>query len=424
MNDRHGQHHVQQRRAIEALRSGVPNRDAVRALGSMQGHIEQRFQDRLDAALEGRMAGGLLVGGDFGSGKSHLLEYLQHRALEQAFVASKIVISKETPLHDPVKVYRAAVTGALVPGRRGAALREVAFALDLDSPRYAELFRWVETPEARLNDRFAATLFLFENTRHNDLETAYRMVDFWAGDPIGVGELKRMLRECGEPATWALPKVSVRELALQRFRFAARLMVAAGYSGWVLFFDEVELIGRYSLLQRARSYGELARWLAGFESEPLPHLASVLAITDDFAPAVLYDPVKNDYEKVPNRLRARQSPADDLAATRAEQGMRLIERDLVSLEKPNRGALESTYQTLRRIHAEAYDWQPPDLGRHDGLTPRSMREHVRTWINEWDLRRLDPAYRPDIEVEHLETDYSEQPELETPPEGEPEEREG
>ena len=34
---------VQQRRAIEALRAGVPNRDAVRALGSAQPHIEERF---------------------------------------------------------------------------------------------------------------------------------------------------------------------------------------------------------------------------------------------------------------------------------------------------------------------------------------------------------------------------------------------
>ncbi|CAN5855824.1 DUF2791 family P-loop domain-containing protein [soil metagenome] len=414
MND----HRVQQRRAIEALRSGVPNRDAVRALGSAQAAIEQRFQRKLDAAREGDMAGGLLVGGGFGSGKSHLLEALHHRALEENFVASKIVISKETPLHDPVKVYRAAINSAVVPGRRGSAMREIAFALDAGSSRYAELRRWTESPESRLNERFAATLFLFENTRHRDLELAYRIMDFWSGDPMGVAELKRMLKESGEPATWALPKVTVREISLQRFRFVARLMVAAGYAGWVLLFDEVELIGRYSLLQRARSYAEIARWVAGFDSEPLPYLASVLAITDDFAAAVLYDPVKNDFEKVPNRLRARQNPADDLAAARAEQGMRIIERELLPLERPDRRALEETYRTLRQIHAEAYGWHPPELRRGDGVASRSMREHVRSWINEWDLRRLDPGYSPDIEVEHLESDYRESPELETPPEGE------
>ena len=64
----------------------------------------------------------------------------------------------------------------------------------------------------------------------------------------------------------------VRELARQRLRFLPQLLRAAGHAGWVVLFDEVELIGRYSLLQRGRSYAELARWLdgnPGDEGEPL-----------------------------------------------------------------------------------------------------------------------------------------------------------
>ena len=45
-------------------------------------------------------------------------------------MASKIVISKETPLHDPVKVFRTAAATAIVPGRRGPALAEIANGLD------------------------------------------------------------------------------------------------------------------------------------------------------------------------------------------------------------------------------------------------------------------------------------------------------
>jgi hypothetical protein len=409
-------HGVQQRRAVEALRSGVPNRDAVLALGSSQERIERLFLERLATAREGRLAGGLLVGGDFGSGKSHLLEFLQHRALAEGFVVSKLVISKETPLHDPIKVYRSAVGSAVVPGRRGAALPEIAFGLDFASPGFAEFGRWVNSPGTGLNERFAASLFLFENLRGSDPEFADRIVRFWSGDPITVGELKRRLRECGETATWALPQVYARDLALQAVRFVARLIVAAGYAGWVLLFDEVELIGRYSLLQRARSYVELARWAAGFESEPHHGLTTVLAITDDFAPAVLFDPVKNDYENVPNRLRARQNPADDLAAVRAEQGMKIIERELVPLDKPTRATLEESYRRVRRIHGEAYGWDPPELRRGENLLTRSMREHVRSWIYQWDLLRLDPGYAPEIEVERVEIDYEENAALETPPE--------
>ena len=64
-------------RAIEALRAGVPNRDAVRALGSSQPAVEDRFEETLTAVRQGfengRGAEGVLFAGDFGSGKSHLL---------------------------------------------------------------------------------------------------------------------------------------------------------------------------------------------------------------------------------------------------------------------------------------------------------------------------------------------------------------
>ena len=63
---------VQDRRAIEALRSGVPNRDAVRVLGSSQPEIEERFAEQLAAIKAGEISSGLLVRGGFGSGKSHL----------------------------------------------------------------------------------------------------------------------------------------------------------------------------------------------------------------------------------------------------------------------------------------------------------------------------------------------------------------
>lgn len=403
---------VQDRRAIEALRSGVPNRDAVRVLGSSQSEIEQRFAHQLEAIRNGGVVGGLLVRGEFGSGKSHLLEYLQHLALTERFVASKIVISKETPLHDPVKVFRTAAATAIVPDRRGTALAEIANGLDFDAPEFEELARWVSSDEAALNERFDAALYLFRNLRGGDPDFAERIVRFWSGDPIGVAELRRKLREAGEGATFALSKVSARDLALQRFRFAAQLIVAAGYSGWILLFDEVELVGRYSLLQRAKSYGEVARWVEGFEDEPLPRLGAVLAISQDFDSAVIDE--KNDEENVPNRLRVK---GDELGAARAEQGMRVILRNRVDLARPSDSVLEATYAKLKSIHGAAYDWVAPEIPRDRGRSTQSMREYVRAWINEWDLRRLDPTYQPEIEVEQVTTDYSEDPELEGASEG-------
>jgi hypothetical protein len=41
-----------------------------------------------------------------------------------------------------------------------------------------------------------------------------------------------------------------------------------------------------------------------------------------------------------------------------------------------------------------------------------MRQYVRSWINEWDLVRLDPAFRSETEVVTIAGDYREDTALE------------
>ncbi|MHB8295853.1 MAG: BREX system ATP-binding domain-containing protein [Acidimicrobiales bacterium] len=68
---------------------------------------------------EGSPTGGMLIGGGFGPGKSNVLEDLAHVALSRGFAVSEVVISKETLLHDPTKVYRAAVEAPRYPAGPG-----------------------------------------------------------------------------------------------------------------------------------------------------------------------------------------------------------------------------------------------------------------------------------------------------------------
>lgn len=414
--------HIQKRRAIEALRAGVPNRDAVAELGSAQPHIEEKFAQQLEAAksdvANARQTPGLLVAGDFGSGKSHLLEYLHHRALEANFVSSKVVISKETPLHDPAKLYRAAIQAAVVPGKKGLALTEIATAFNFNSQGFAELFTWVDGAGAGLSSHFPATLFLYEREKNEEIHD--RIISFWSGDPISVGELRSWLRAYGEAATYKLERVSAREMPLHRFRFASRLIVAAGYSGWLLLVDEVELIQQYpNFKTRARSYAELARWAGRLEGQAFPGLTAVFAITHDYAKRVLEE--RNDEERIPGKLRASGVDADSLLASQAERGMGLISKGATLLRGPGPGVIESTKDRVREIHAAAYHWQPQPLPTRQREQSARMREYVRSWINEWDLIHLDPAYTPDTEVLDLEIDYSENPDLEAPSEGDTDE---
>ncbi|KFI36390.1 hypothetical protein HY00_00475 [Peptococcaceae bacterium SCADC1_2_3] len=408
---------MRNKRAIEALRNGVPNRDAVTELGCNQPEIEDKFRRQLqntnDMITDGRPNEGMLVAGEFGSGKSHLLEYLMHLALEQNFVCSKIVISKETPLYDPAKLYRAAAETAIVPGKRGSAMTEIATALKFNSQPYANFYQWTHQ-EAGFNERFAATLFLFERMS-NDPELSSRIIRFWSGDKIYSGEIKKYLKACRELVTYKIDNISAKELALQRFKFAARLIVAAGYSGWVLLIDEVELIAQYSLLQRAKSYAELARWMGRLNESDYTGLTIVATISEDFQLYILEE--KNDFEKVPGRLRAKGTESDLLLASQAERGMRVIERERVTLKKPDREILDRTYEKVQSIHARAYEWSPPPVQSVERLGTTQMRQYVKGWITEWDLKRLDPSYNPEIEVTKLEQDYTEDKSLEVETEG-------
>lgn len=70
------------------------------------------------------------------------------------------------------------------------------------------------------------------------------------------------------------------------------------------------------------------------------------------------------------------------------------------------------YARLRDLHGQAFGWQPPDVTGLERLGANRMRQYVRAWINEWDLVRLDPDYRPETEALTVTSNYREDPDLE------------
>lgn len=383
---------INYQRALEALRSGVPNRDAVRVLGSNQTEVEKLFAEKLKAAQSdaerGEQVSGILVAGGFGSGKSHLLEYLEHLALSSNFVCSRIAISKETPLFDTEKVIHSAIDNAVVPGMSGQVIQELALRLQPNNPKYAELYEWANSRKSGLCPWFPATLLLHERL-NNDPELVDQITGFWSGDKLSISRIRQGLKQVNAAAAYALKPVKLKYLALQRFIFASHLILAAGYSGWVLLVDEVELIGRYSILQRGKSYAELARLLGKTEGESFPGVVTVAAITDDFGLAVLQE--KGDRDAIGPRFRNKGTDEYTILAGRAEAGMRYIERSSIVLQPPDPAALWHTYERLKEIHGNAYSWEPPEIPPPEVSVSRRMRSYVRRWVNEWDLKRLYPG---------------------------------
>ena len=406
---------LKSRLALEALRNGVPNKEAVRILGCNQPQAEAKFSELLARAKdEGNppeSALGMLVSGDFGTGKSHLLAHLEDQALSQGFVCSKVAISKETPLFDLGKVFKSAAECGRMPDRNGRLIEELGQKLNPRSQTCGNFFRWAHETDANgLNPMFPATLRVHADSMELDFQRD--MERFWAGDRMKVSRIKEGLKQIGQLRSYPFNAPKAAELPLQRLRFLTELIKGASYRGWVVLLDEIELVGSYSLLQRGRSYAELARWMGQVVDETYPGLVVVGTVTDDFAPAII-SPVgtKKDHDYMKPKLES--SRYKDLAP-RAETGMRLLEQGGIPLRSPTDEDLNATVEKLRQLYATAYGGMPLALETKAGGAGYQgrMRYKVRAAINEWDLLRIYPNSQPETESVEYHPTYEESPELE------------
>ena len=404
------------RSAIEALRAGVPNQAAVRLLEPDEGALRREFVDRLRlcsaAPGDEEQPEGMVIAGAFGAGKSHQLGYLGALAQQRNFIVSPVAISKETPLFDLARLFQAAVRAAAVPDANDDVMTAVMARLHPDSERFEALEHWTaaEVQAKRLSALFAALLHLMPR-RTSDPDDHLRIARFFAGGKFGLTMAKNWLRETGAARLFDLRPVREADLALQRLRFAPRLFRAAGYSGWCILLDETELIARYSPLQRARAYGELARWLGADRKAPIPDVVTVAAVTDDFPDQMFRQ--RGDDEHIPPLLEARGLP--DQAAM-ARSGIAWLERRQSRLRAPDEPELHRSLEKIATLYRDAYHWPPPKIEVGERLAGKSMRQYVKSWIAAWDIMRLY-GETPVIGGETIAFDYRESTEIEDAAEG-------
>ncbi len=388
---------------IEALRAGIPNRAVIRALlpnapGSarLEGLLTA-FRDGLAACASGlamnQAAEGMLVAGGFGSGKSHFLGVLREEALAQGFVVSIVPISKETQLFDPGRLFTTAVLMAEVPeqmpGANGVTFGEtvnddavvaVIRSLKTNQTGYDTLVDWVEDPTAELPPFFSALLHLLPHARI-DWEKIAAIAGFFGGGQLSPRIVREWLATVGATRRYDTKLPRRRELDRQRIAFFPRLLRAAGYRGWCLLLDELELVGRYSLRQRARSYAELARWLA-LDGRGVPGCVAIGAITDDFVETVLE--ARNDRDNAANTLgHGSEETKHALATIEFMKKQSSRNRLRPPQEKELRGCLT---QVIRLYHAAYGTATDIELGeRRVGST---LREFIKGWITQLDVHRL------------------------------------
>jgi hypothetical protein len=323
------------------------------------------------------------------------------------FVVSRVVISKETPL-TLAAVFAAAVRNAELPDSVDDPIATVLAVLRERPAERAALDELVSTTESGFAPVFAAMLFLLQ--RAPLPEMVRRVERFVAGAKISDLAVKKALREAGAGRVFAIGRADPQALLEQRIEFLARLFRAAGYGGWCILLDEVELIGRYSPLQRATAYAWLAAWLGLEGTRAFAGVAVVYAISADFKSAVIDQ--RMDEEKLPDRLRQKGRGHE---ARLAEAAIRHIERTIRTrlLPDPTEASLRVGQQHLRHLYAEAYGWVPPELPLGQRTASSAMRQFTKAWVTQWDLQRLS-GETVGIEAGTLASNYDETADLDAP----------
>jgi hypothetical protein len=262
---------------------------------------------------------------------------------------------------------------------------------------------------------FSALLFLLQR------ETlpagfARQMERFLAGGKIRTADVRQALAAVGGARKFDLKLPVMTLLMEQRIQFLTALLHAAGYAGWCLLFDEVELIGRYTPLRRALAYAWLATWLGLEGARVWPGIVAAYAITDDFVTAVIDE--RDDTNRLPDRLKLKERHQEARLATIAMTHIAQTVRTR-RLRVPGIDELLRANLRLSELYREAYGWEPPVTDNPERTATRTMRQYIKGWITEWDMLRLTGNVTQTV-ADEMTANYAEDENLTAGPEDEAE----
>ena len=376
------QNTVQARSAIEALRSGVPSRFAVLKLGTNQSAIEERFRTALDTVEAGGATEPIVIASDFGTGKTHLLEYLQVTAEDRGFVTAYLVVSPALRLGDPRNTLKAIAENALAPKRTGKALRELTTDRKTDTPEFARLRLWAR--DNQLPQWLQAVVHLYEETSQ-DTEFRTRLLRDIEGIPLSTGDLKKRLKDIGQAGAYDLKGTKHSQIAHDRILLLAQFFRMLTMRGLVVLFDELERLTSFPRKARLQAYSELA-WWNEVAATPGSGILPVFTMTTPF----LKNTVKPDTKVLPRRATESQGAG--------------ILKNALNIARLSQEDLSAVKEKVRTLYADAYGTLPMDQEGQTETFARQIRMSIRKWITIWDLQRYEPTYQPHIVSEALPED--------------------
>ncbi len=329
---------------IEALRSGVPSRAVGACFTEARPGMMKRIEDRLEAVRASGRSDGMIFTGHYGEGKTHLLNTVFNMATQSNMAVSYVALGKETPMSNLPVLYQKIISNTYLPGTAQPGFRQKLEELTPGSGVTGDLLAF--SAKELETDKLYYLLRAMLGTQEEEERTQF--LGDLEGDFVSNDVIKRSYRRVeGQTAKFNQNFVKTRH-TMDYFSFMSHFFSRIGLDGWVILFDEAELIGRMGKKTRLKSYREMQTFLQ--PGDRMKGVFSLFALSSSFAEDVI--------DKKHEMESAEAEYAEDPAALKAVKATLNAMLNAPELTKLSR---EETLQILAGIqsfHGKAYHWNP------------------------------------------------------------------
>jgi len=338
MADFHAMH------VIEALRSGVPSRAVGAYFSEARPAMIRKIREKMEAVQAGGRSESMIFRGSYGEGKTHMLNTVFSIASEEKMVVSYVSLGKETPMDKQHLLYQRIIANTYLPGKEQPGFRSILEEMTPGSGTAGELMAYAAT--GLETNRLYYLLRAMWGTQ--DEEEKELFLGDLEGDFVSNAAIKKTFRRIsGKPAQFNQNFTKTKH-CMDYFAFMSTLFRKVGYSGWVILFDEAELIGRLGKKARAKSYRGMQQFL-----QPLGLMESVFSLFA-FSTSFTEDVIDKKHE-FENAEEIFGEDAGALKAVKATLNAVINAPELASL---TREEILRVFESIQDFHGRAYDWQP------------------------------------------------------------------
>ncbi len=329
---------------IEALRSGVPSRAVGACFTEARPGMMKKIESRMDEVRASGRPDGMIFTGHYGEGKTHLLNTVFNIATQSNMAVSYVSLGKETPVSNLPVLYQKIIANTFLPGAAQPGFRQKLEELTPGSGVTGDLLAF--SAKELETDKLYYLLRAMLGTQEE--EEKVRFLNDLEGDFVSNDIIKRSYRRVmGQVAKFNQKFVKTRHTE-DYFCFMSHFFRRIGLDGWVILFDEAELIGRMGKKTRLKSYREMQTFLQ--PSDRMEGVFSLFALSSSYAEEVIDR--KHEMEN------AEAEYAEDPAALKAVKATLNAMINAPELAKLNREETLQILAGIQEFHGKAYEWHP------------------------------------------------------------------